>query len=161
MLKTLLAAAAAVLLSFPARAHDGLHVIDPYARASAASGAVFLVIENHSAEEDILLSASTTVAERTGLHTHKEDANGVMQMIEVTEGFAIPGHGTRALARGGNHIMLLGLTGPLAQGDTIKLTLTFARGEVVTLDVPVDNDRKPGQGAADLSGHAGHTAPSN
>lgn len=168
MLKPLLAAALAALLATaaaaPAIAHDGPHVEDAYARASANSGAVFLTIVNHSDQPDRLLSAASDVAQRVELHTHKEDANGVMQMLEVEGGLPVPGHGTLALERGGDHIMLMGLTRPLAQGDTVTLTLTFERGEVVTLDVPVDNDRKPeGHGAMDHSmdhsGHAGHSTP--
>ncbi len=160
MLKPLLAAALAALLATAALAHDGPHVEDAYARASANSGAVFLTIVNHSDQPDRLLSATSDVAQRVELHTHKEDANGVMQMLQVEEGFAIPGGGTTKLDRGGDHIMLMGLSRPLAQGDTVTLTLTFERGEVVTLDVPVDNDRKPeGHGAMDHSGHAGHSTP--
>lgn len=159
MLKFLLAATAAATLAFPVLAHDGPHISDPYARASAASGAIFLVIENHSDQDDRLIAASTDVAERTELHTHQQDANGVVQMIEVPDGFAIPAKGSHALSRGGDHIMLLGLKRPLAQGDTFPLTLTFERGEEITLEVAVDNDRKPvlgatGHGAADHSGHA-------
>lgn len=56
--------------------------------------------------------------------------------------------------------MLLGLARPLAQGDLFDLTLTFERGEVVTIQVPVDNDRKPAHGGM-AHGHAGHGAPSN
>lgn len=160
MLKPLLAAALAALLATSALAQDGPHVEDAYARASANSGAIFLTIVNHSDQPDRLLSAASDVAERVELHTHKEDANGVMQMLQVEEGFAISGGGTYKLDRGGDHIMLMGLTRPLAQGDTVTLTLTFERGEVVTLDVPVDNDRKPeAHGAMDHSGHAGHSTP--
>lgn len=160
MLKPLLAAALAALLATPALAQDGPLVEDAYARASAHSGAIFLTIVNRADQPDRLLSATSDAAARVELHTHKEDANGVMQMLEVEEGFSIPGGGTYKLDRGGDHIMLMGLTRPLAQGDTVTLTLTFERGEVVTLDVPVDNDRKPaGHGAPDHSGHAGHSSP--
>ena len=138
-----LALAALALLALPAHAHDGIHVEDAYARASAQSGAVFMTIVNHGPDEDRLLSARTEAAGMAGLHTHAEDANGVMTMPDVPDGFAIPGQGTHALARGGDHVMLMGLTSPLKQGDTIRLVLTFEREGEVTLDVPVDNDRKP------------------
>lgn len=159
-MKPLFAAALAALLATAAIAHDGIHVTDAYARTSANSGAIFLTIENHSAEEDRLLSVTTGAAQMAMLHTNVEDANGVMQMLEVEGGLPIPGHSTVALERGGAHVMLMGLAKPLAQGDSIAVTLTFARGEVIALDVPVDNDRKPeGHGAMDHSGHAGHSSP--
>ena len=138
-----IALATLALLAFPANAHDGIHVEDAYARASAQSGAVFMTIVNHGPDGDRLLSARTEAAGMAGLHTHAEDANGVMTMPDVPDGFAIPGHETHVLARGGDHVMLMGLTSPLKQGDTIRLVLTFGREGEVTLDVPVDNDRKP------------------
>ena len=154
-IRSILAAAAATLcLTLPAAAHDGVHITDAYARASAASGAVFLVIENHQTDDDRLIAAASDVAERVELHTHKQDANGVMQMLEVTEGFVVPGNGSHALARGGDHVMLMGLKAPLNTGDVVSLTLTFERAGVVVVEVPVDNDRKPG-----LAGHMGHDMP--
>ena len=160
----LVAAAAALCLTLPAThaaAHDGVHINDAYARASAMSGAVFFEIENHQTDDDRLLSVASDAAERVELHTHKSDANGVMQMMAVPEGFAVPGNGTHALARGGDHVMLMGLKGPLVTGDTVSLTLTFERAGVVTIDVPVDNERTgDAAGAMDHSGHAS-PAPTN
>jgi periplasmic copper chaperone A len=159
-LKTILAAVA-VFLAMPAgaQAHDGVAIVDAYARSSAAmatSGAVFMVIENHAEAEDRLVAAASDVAERVELHTHKEDANGVMQMIEVEEGFAIPALGSHALARGGDHVMLLGLKRSLAHGDSVTLTLTFERAGVIEVAVPVDLERKPAMGGMqDGAGH-GH-----
>lgn len=149
-----IAAAFAVLLAIPALAHDGPHVHDPYARVSpSGSGAVFLVIENHSANDDRLVSAASDVADRVEMHTHLTDSNGVMQMVEVPEGFVVKGESTRALERGGDHIMLLGLKRDLKDGDTFDLTLTFERGEVITVTVPVDNARKPAGHGTDHGGH--------
>ena len=136
------ALAALALFALPAQAHDGIHVENAYARASAQSGAVFMTIMNFGADEDRLLSATTDAAERAELHTHTEDANGVMQMLEVSEGLAIPGNDKRELARGGDHLMLMGLTRDLKNGDMITLTLTFEHEGQVIVEVPVDNDRK-------------------
>ncbi len=158
-IKTFLVATAATLcLTLPAAAHDGVHINDAYARASAASGAVFFVIENHQTDDDRLIAASAeAVAEKVELHTHSQDANGVMQMKPVPEGFVVPGNGEHALARGGDHVMMMGLKAPLNTGDTISLTLTFERAGVVTVEVPVDNDRKPA--ATGGMDHSGHTTP--
>jgi len=153
MLKSILAA---TVLAFagPALAHDGVHVIDPYVRVSgpsAKSGAAFFVIENHADADDRLIAAASDVAERVELHTHKADAQGVMQMLEVPEGFAVPASGSHALERGGDHVMFLGLTRSLAHGDTVTVTLTFERSGEVVVDIPVDLERKPQAGA-----HGGH-----
>ena len=136
-----------------AAAHDGIHVEDAYARVSgenAKSAAVFMTLMNHSVEEDRLLSVTSDAADRAELHTHTLDANGVMHMGEVTEGFPIVGEKAHVLDRGGDHIMLLGLKKGLKQGETVTLTLKFARGEQVVVEVPVDNDRKPGATTHDM-----------
>lgn len=145
LMKSLLAAAA-VLVAVPAFASDAISIVDPYARVSAMmskSGAAFMVIENHADADDRLVAAASDVAEKVELHTHVEDANGVMQMIEVEEGFAVPAHGSHALARGGDHVMFLGLTRELSHGDTVTVTLTFEKAGDVVVEIPVDLERKP------------------
>lgn len=145
MKSSLLAAVAAVTLAMPAFA-EGVMVHDPYARVSAMmsnSGAAFMVIENMTGQDDHLVSATSDVAEKTELHTHKEDANGVMRMIHVEEGFDLPKDGKIMMVRGGHHVMFLGLKQPLQNGDMVHVTLQFEKAGAVEVDVPVDLDRKP------------------
>lgn len=149
---TLCAALAALTLAGPALADmdKAIMIKDPYARSStmmSESGAAFMVVMNHSDEDDRLVSASSEIAERVELHTHIEDANGVMQMREVEDGFVVPAGGMHALARGGNHVMFLGLTQPLNHGDTVSVTLTFEKAGDVLVEIPVDLKRKPKHGA--------------
>jgi hypothetical protein len=150
-------AALTALIALPAFAHDGVHINNPYARVIGgvgASGAVFFEIENHQDVDDRLISAATDVAERAELHTHKEEG-GVMKMMHVLEGFAVPALGFHSLARGGDHVMLMGLRSELKSGDVIDLTLTFELAREVTVQAVIDNDRKPEDGAVghDMSGH--------
>lgn len=145
---TVLAAVAAVSFALPAFAAD-IMVEDPYARASSmmsTSGAAFMMIHNHGSEDDHLTGARSDVAERVELHTHKEDANGVMRMMHVEEGFSIPAGGSIALARGGHHVMFLGLKGEMKQDDMITVTLEFEKAGDVVVEVPVDLNRKPMHG---------------
>lgn len=159
-LKTLLAVALMGLpfMTQPALAHDGVKIVDAYARIMGESGAIFLTIENHQADEDRLVSASTDAAEMTGVHTHIAGADGVMKMREVSDGFAIPAKGEHALQRGGDHIMLMGVTRALKDGDLVHLTLTFERAGVVEVDVPVDNARQ--DAAMDHGAKKDHAAQS-
>lgn len=155
-LQTVLAACAAVLplLSMPAFAHDGVHINNAYARVMGkigASGAVFFEIENHQDVDDRLINAASEVAAKVELHTHKEEG-GIMKMMHVPEGFVVPALGFYTLARGGDHVMLMGLTSELKDGDTIDLTLTFERAGEVQVQVTVDNNRKAVMGH-DMSGH--------
>jgi hypothetical protein len=116
-----------------------------------------MVIENTGDTDDRLVAAATDAAERVELHTHIENTDGVMRMVEVKDGFPIPAGGSHALKRGGDHVMLMGLTGPLEQGATVPLTLTFEQAGDLTLDVVVDNARMPaGHGHATGQGHHGH-----
>ncbi|MEO1154861.1 MAG: copper chaperone PCu(A)C, partial [Pseudomonadota bacterium] len=89
--KSLLGASTlAAFIALPALAAD-IMIEDPYARASsptAKSGAAFMAIKNMSDTDDRLIAATSEVSERVELHTHLEDANGVMRMIEVEDGIA-------------------------------------------------------------------------
>jgi periplasmic copper chaperone A len=141
-----------------AAAQDSIQVHDAYARVSgdtAKSGAIFMTLINPSPQGDRLLSVASDAADRAELHSHAVDANGVMHMGEVTEGFAVPAGDAHALDRAGDHIMLLGLKHPLKQGDTVTLTLTFEHAGPLTVTVPVDNARKPA--AQDAMGVMQHT----
>jgi len=136
-----------VMSAAPALAHDGVHILSPYARSNGglgANGAVFFTIKNHSGSAERLIGVSSDVAEKVEMHTHSETADGVMQMLAVPKGFAIDARMSHALDRGGDHIMLMGLTRALKDGDSFILTLTFEHAGVVIIKVPVDNARKSG-----------------
>lgn len=140
----LTAAALAAFLAMPAFGAD-IVVKDAYARASspvAKTGAAFMVFENTGDTDDQLIDARSNVSKKTELHTHIDAGGGVMQMRRVEGGFAIPAHGTHLLARGGDHVMMMGLTQPLKQGDVVTLTLVFEKAGEMVIDVPVDLERK-------------------
>jgi len=146
---TLFAGVAALSLAMPAFA-DGITIHDPYARASAASsqsGAAFMEIMNQTDTDDRLVAARSDVARRE-LHTHVEDDTGVMRMMEVEEGFAIPAGATHALARGGDHVMFMGLNQSFEHGDEIEVTLVFEQAGEVTVTIPIDLERNPMRGGA-------------
>lgn len=159
MFRTLPLAAAAALLAMPALACEGFEAHDAYARAStmmSQSGAAFMVLHNHGTNDCHITGARSDVAQRVELHTHIEDDQGVMRMVEVEDGFALPAGGEHALERGGDHVMFLGLNRPLEQGDFVSLTLVFEDGAEVALEVPVDNERQP-MGHGHSHGHShGH-----
>jgi len=149
---TFLAAIAAVTLTGSAWAEDmtaKIMVMDPYARSSmmsASSGAAFMTLMNQTDQDDRLIAASSDIAKKVELHTHIEDANGVMQMREVEGGFPVPAHGMHALERGGDHVMFMGLNQSLVDGDMVTLTLTFEKAGDIVVEVPVDLTRKPEHG---------------
>lgn len=157
-----LAAIVAATLSTPAFACDGLEIMDPYAIRStpmAPTGAAFMTIHNRGAQDCHLALVRSDVAQRTEFHTHIAGDNGVMRMVHVAEGFDLPAGGMLQLARGGKHVMFMGVTAPFEQGDQLAVTLVFADGSEHEVMVPVDLTRLGGaQGGHGMSGHgmAGH-----
>ncbi|MDD9729819.1 copper chaperone PCu(A)C [Mameliella sp. AT18] len=161
-LKTLFAGACALALATPAFAE--IVVKDPYARSSgplAKAGAAFMMIENTGAEDDRLIAAKSDIAVRVELHTHKDMGEGVMRMMEVEEGFPVPAGGAHMLQRGGDHVMFMGLKGPMEQGQTVTVTLTFEKAGDMVVEIPVDLERQPKQGMGHGMGHGAGMGASN
>lgn len=92
---------------------------------------------------DRLMSVAAPDAARAELHEMKTE-NGMMSMAEITGGLALPAGEAVALASGGNHIMLLGLSRPLAEGDTVSLTLGFEKAAPVAVVARVGQPALPG-----------------
>ena len=155
----LAAASLAVLLTGPAWAE--IVVTDGYARAAmpgAPTGAAFMLLENTGPEDDRLIALRSDVAARAELHSHVAGADGVMQMRAIEGGIDLPAGSSHALERGGDHVMLLGLTRSLETGQSVHLTLVFEKAGEVDVEIPVDLERMPGEmnhGAMD-HGTTGH-----
>lgn len=119
-------------------AEHPIQVTDPVAFATppgAPTAAVFLALHNRAATADRLVGASTPAAGRIEIHTmHMTD--GVMRMRPV-DGVDIPAGGSAVLQRGGQHLMLLELPGPLVAGTRLELTLRFQHAPPLQLGVPV------------------------
>ena len=130
-MKLTLIAAFAALLALPAYAHDGVHIIDPYARVIGPSGAVYFRIGNDEAVEDRLISATSPDAGMVMLMTSRASSDGVMKMASLPDGMTIPANGERVLASAGDHVMLMSLTRSLKAGDTVTLVLTFEKATTV------------------------------
>jgi len=139
LMSVVVALTLSALSGLPALA-DGIGVHDAYAvtsRPGAPTGAAFMVIHNHGGPDDRLIGVQSSIAARTELHSHLE-ADGMMQMVELTDGLPLPKDGRIVLASGGDHVMFIGLTDALTDGQVIELTLIFAVAGEVTISVPVD-----------------------
>ena len=155
-------AAFAALLAAAAFAETFLmHAHDAYARflPGAKSGAAFMVLENHSDQDDRLIGAFSRIAGSVGLHTHVKGEDGLVQMREVPEGFAMPAGKGHALSRGGDHLMFMDLTEVPAEGGRVPVTLVFEKAGEVTIDIPVDNARMDAaaEGGMEHMDHSGVT----
>ncbi|MBI3146571.1 MAG: copper chaperone PCu(A)C [Pseudogulbenkiania sp.] len=145
----LLLALLSTLLALPALAHHytlgALHIGHPWSRAMPAattSGTVYLKLNNRGPSADRLLAASTPRAASAELHQHLDD-HGVMRMRAVPNGVELPPGRSIALAPGGLHIMLMGLTAPLKAGERFPLTLRFARAGKIEVEVKIEDGLMP------------------
>lgn len=119
------ALAVALLFAAPALA-DKLTVTDAWARTTPPGvqmGAVYLRLHNGGSKSDRLLKLSTPVAASASVH-RTEIIEGVARMREVSVLHLAPGE-TVEFAPGGLHVMLMGLKGPLRDGQTFELKLLF------------------------------------
>ena len=109
----------------------------PWARIGrgARAGAAYLRIVNAGAEADRLIAASSPVAERVELHSHKMQ-DGVMRMRRI-DAVPVPAGEAAELKPGGDHVMLIGLAGPPEQGGTFPLTLIFQKAGRIAVPVAV------------------------
>lgn len=110
------------------RASSEIAVENAWARATpggATTGAVYLTLVNHGADDDRLVGVATRVADRARLHAESLE-NGVMKMRPLAGVEVKPG-ATTVLKPGATHVMLMGLRQPLKEGETFPLTLDFAK----------------------------------
>ena len=129
---------ATLWLSAGSAVADGIMVTDAFARASAGAaknGAAFMTLKNHAGRDDHLVAVRTARARKAELHTHIHD-QGVMRMRPVAR-ITVPAGAVAALKPGGNHVMLMGLTAPLKEGETLSITLVFEHAGEIAVAVPV------------------------
>ena len=113
-------------------------VRDPFVTAApeGGTGGVFLTLVG-GAEADTLVGARSSAAARVEVHETYDGGDGLRGMREVEGGLAVPTGSTVELRPGSYHIMLIGLTRTLAEGDTLDLDLDMARAGAVPVRVPV------------------------
>lgn len=117
----------------------GITIEGAYARPSpteGGTGGMFMTIANGAGAADRLTGGSSPAAQTVEIHETIDD-NGVMKMRPVPGGFEIPAGGKLELKPGGKHVMLIGLTAPLAEGQEIEITLNFEKAGPVTIKAPV------------------------
>jgi hypothetical protein len=102
----------------------------------APTAAGYATIVNHAISSDRLTGASSRVAASVELH-HMSTAGGIMRMRPATSGIAMAGSATLRLAPNGDHLMLIGLKGPLEAGAHVKVTLRFQRAGALVADFTV------------------------
>jgi copper(I)-binding protein len=121
-----------------------VRAVPPGSQASAA----FMTLRNPGEQDVTLVDAGSPAAEVMELHNH-EDVDGVMQMRKISE-IVVPAGESVALAPGGLHMMLIGLTAPLEEGEPVEIELRFDTGESQQITAPVKRIE------VSAEGHHGH-----
>lgn len=97
---------------------------------------MYMVIENTGDTADTLIGAVVPISNIVQIH-QTTVTDGVAQMGELENGLDIPAGTVAELRPGGYHVMLMELTADLVEGETITVTLIFASGTEITLEVPI------------------------
>lgn len=140
----LLALVTALFLATPLWAHDFvvgdlqiLHPHIPQPAKSARTAGGYLAIVNGGDQPDRLIGVESEIAEKITLHESKVDATGMATMAHVAA-IEVPAGATVSLERGGLHIMFMGLTAPLTEGQLVKATLILERAGRVEVEFSID-----------------------
>ena len=112
---------------------------DAWARATAkgqTSGAIYFTVVNKGGADDRLIGVTTARAGMAMIHA-TETLDGVSRM-RMVGAVPIPANAKVALAPGGTHVMLDGMTEPLVVGERIDVTLRFEKAGTKTVSVNVN-----------------------
>ncbi|KKW64567.1 copper chaperone PCu(A)C [Mycolicibacterium elephantis] len=134
-------------------------IADQWASAAdAGMAAVFGTFSNTGHHDAHIVSGESSVAGRVELHEVTSDASGTKTMRQKDDGFVVPAGGTRELAPGGDHVMLMDLREPLQPGADVAVTVVFEDGSTLPFTAQVrefagaDEDYQPSEPAT----HHGH-----
>lgn len=119
--------------------HASVMVKNAWARARTATakvGGAFMTIHNMGKTDDRLISANSTISERTEIHT-TEMTDGVMRMLKVKDGLEVKAGQMVELKPGSFHIMFLGLKEAVTEGKEFSVTLVFEKAGDVKVMVSV------------------------
>jgi periplasmic copper chaperone A len=155
----LCAVVALLFFALSARAHEfkagDLEIIHPYIpqpAVSAKSAGGYMAITNNGTEPDRLIGIETDFAAKSEVHESKVDADGVGTMEHVEALEIQPGE-TVSLEQGGYHVMLMGLTGPLKEGEMHRAVLIFEKAGRVEIEFMIDPPAGMGEMDHSKMGH--------
>lgn len=104
--------------------------------ANPSVAAVRMVVHNPTDEADSLIGVSSPVARTATIHRSQTDSAGRSTMV-AQRSLRIAARSDVYFEPSGLHVMLTGITEPLAIGDRVPLTLTFRHAGTVTATAKV------------------------
>lgn len=122
----------------PADSAAAITISEQWAKAAdSGMSAAFGQLHNAGDTDVTVVSATSPASATVELHEVVTGDDGVKVMRPKAGGFRIPAGGELALEPGGNHIMFMGLRGPLRTGSEAPVTLTFDDGSTTTFTAQV------------------------
>ena len=119
-----------------AASKDGtIKITGSWTRATPAGAQVaggFLAVTNTGSQSDRLTGGSLAIAGKVEVH-EMSMSDGIMKMRALEQGLEIKPGETVELKPGGYHLMFIGLTAPVKEGDKIEGTLMFQRAGTIAL----------------------------
>jgi periplasmic copper chaperone A len=113
-------------------AHDAWARLPPKSKTDTA---LFMVVENHSAQPKTIVGASSEDAASAELH-QMTMTKMIMVMMPVSH-ISIPARGKTSFDPNGFHVMLFGLKTRPALGDKLHVTLKLDDGTTVPVEAIV------------------------
>ena len=108
----------------------------------------YVRITNTGAEADRLIGVSLSGAKSAEIHEMRTEA-GVMRMRPLEKGLEIAPGGTTELAPNGYHIMFMGLSASLREGDRVTGALVFEKAGTVPVEFSVRGIGASGSSASE------------
>ncbi|WP_158223043.1 copper chaperone PCu(A)C [Halovibrio salipaludis] len=147
----MLAFLALVLAAGAGSASAEIRIDNAWARATPPGidrGAGYMTLHNDGEQTRTLTGATADWAQSVEIHESRE-VDGQMRMQALPEGLTLEPGATIELAPMGLHLMIMGMDGPLTQGEERSLTLEFRNGETRKAQLDI---RAP-DGTADQHSH--------
>lgn len=114
-----------------------IHPAIPLPPPSAPTAAGYMAIANNGTHPDRLIGVEVPIAKSSSLHRTEVSADGVARMLPL-EAVDIPADDTVLFEQGAMHVMLMGLSAPLHEGDMVPATLIFEHAGRVEVEFMVD-----------------------
>jgi copper(I)-binding protein len=137
--KAILTASLLLLASCGRSGSPDIQILNAWARETVSGQhgtAAYVTLVNQGSGDDRLIGVSAAPPVTASLH-ETATINGVSSMRELSDGLDVPAGDRVALKPGGAHVMISGLTAPLHQGGSLKLTLRFQRSGDRAVDFEV------------------------
>lgn len=113
----------------------------------ARNGGGFLTVVNQGKADDKIVAASSPVCGHVELHTMAME-NNIMRMREVGDIPVAAGQSLRMMPGSGYHLMFMDLKQALKVGDSVPVTVQFAKAGKVDLQLKVEPRDKIAEGGA-------------